>query len=84
MEDEVLLVIGNNRVMMTAEEAFKVCEIINGSSRIATQWYSKHGKSGNLDVIQPPSIESFTAYVVPLTGHLRITLDANEKTLKGD
>lgn len=85
VEDEVLLCIGSNRVMMTPDEAFKICEIINGSSRITASWHSKggkDGKGGSLDVIAPPSNDSFIAYVVPFTGHMRMTLDQNDKFIK--
>lgn len=84
MDDEVLLCIGSNRVLMTPEEAFKICEVINGSSRIGTQWSNKGGKTGgggSLEVMHPPSSESFIAFVVPMTGHLRMKLDVNEKIL---
>jgi hypothetical protein len=84
MDDEVLLCIGSNRILMTSEEAFRICEVINGSSRIGTQWSSKGGKEGrggSVEIMQPPSSESFIAYVVPMTGHMRIKLDTNEKLL---
>jgi len=85
MDDEVLLCIGNNRVLMSPEEAFRICEVVNGSSRIGTQWSSRGGKTGgggSLEVLQPPDTAAFIAYVVPMTGHLRMTLDTNEKFLK--
>lgn len=81
-EDEVILCIGSNRVLMSSEEAFKICEVINGSSHISSTWHSKGGKNGqggSLDTVSPPSTTSFMAYVVPMTGHLRMTLDVNEK-----
>lgn len=79
MQDEVLLVIGSNRILMTPEEAFAICETINGSARIGTRWAG----TGNVDVIQPPSMDSFVAYVVPMTGLMRMTLEANDKETKG-
>ena len=85
MEDDVLLCIGSNRILMTPDEAFRICEVINGSSRISATWHSKGGKNGgggSLDVINPPSNESFIAYVVPMTGHLRMQLDTNEKLIR--
>lgn len=85
MEDDVLLCIGSNRILMTPDEAFRICETINGSSRISATWHSKGGKDGrggSLDVIQPPSHEAFVAYVVPMTGHLRMQLDINEKLIR--
>lgn len=84
IEEEVMLCIGSNKVLMSPEEAFKICEVINGSSRIGTQWSRKGGRDGqggSLDVITSPSHDSFIAYVVPMTGLLRMTLDANEKLL---
>lgn len=84
IDDEVVLCIGNNRVLMSPDEAFKICEIVNGASHISSQWHNKggkEGKGGSLDVINPPSSTAFMAYVVPMTGHLRMTLDANEKLL---
>lgn len=84
MEDEVLLCIGNNKVLMTPEEAFRICEVINGSSRISATWHAKggnRGQGGSLDVINPPSNDSFIAYVVPMTGHMRLQLDANQKLI---
>ena len=85
MDDEVILCIGSNRVLMTPEEAFKICEVLNSSSQISGSWSSKGGKNGtggSLDVITPPSNNSFIAYVVPMTGHMRIQLDANEKLMR--
>ena len=85
MEDEVILCIGSNRVLMSPEEAFKICQVINGSSQISGSWHSKGGKNGtggSLDVVTPPSSTAFTAYVVPMTGFMRIQLDANEKFMK--
>jgi hypothetical protein len=82
MDDEVILCIGSNRVLMTPEEAFRICEVVNGSSQISGSWSSKGGKNGtggSLDVITPPSNNSFIAYVVPMTGHMRIQLDTNQK-----
>ncbi len=82
MDDDVLLCIGNHRILMTPDEAFKICEVINGSSHITSQWHSKAGKNGgggSLEVIQPPSTTSFIAYTVPMTAHLRMTLQTNEK-----
>jgi hypothetical protein len=79
MQDEVLLVIGPSRMLMTPDEAFAICETINGSARIGARWSG----SGNVDVIQPPSMESFVAYVVPMTGLMRMTLEVNEKEIKG-
>jgi hypothetical protein len=85
MTDDVLLCIGSNKVLMSPEEAFKICEVINGSSRIGSSWHAKGGKDGrggSLEVVSPPSHDSFIAYVVPMTGLLRMTLDTNEKFLK--
>lgn len=85
MTDDVLLCIGSNKVLMSPEEAFKVCETINGSSRIASSWHGKagkDGKGGSLEIVSPPSHDTFIAYVVPITGLLRMTLDANEKFLR--
>lgn len=79
MQDEVLLVVGNHRMLMTPDEAFAICETINGSARIGPRWSG----SGNVDVIHPPSMESFVAYVVPMTGLMRMTLEVNEKETKG-
>ena len=83
MDDEVLLCIGNHKVMLTPEEAFRICETVNGASRIGASWHSKakNGRGGNLELIQPPSIDSVIAYVVPFTGHLRMTLDANQRLI---
>ena len=84
MDDEVLLCIGSNRVLMTSDEAFKICEVINGSSRIGTQWHTKGGKDGrggSLEVVTAPTHDTFIAYVVPMTGLLRMTLSTNEKFL---
>lgn len=85
MEDDVLLCIGSNRILMTPEEAFRICDTINGSSRISATWHSKGGKDGRggtLDAIHPPSNETFIAYVVPMTGHLRMQLDINDRLIR--
>jgi hypothetical protein len=85
MTDDVLLCIGSNKVLMSPEEAFKICEVINGSSRIGTAWHAKGGKDGrggSLEIVLPPPNDTFIAYVVPMTGLLRMTLDTNEKFLK--
>lgn len=86
MDDEVLLCIGNHKVMLTPEEAFRICEIVNGASRIGATWHgkAKNGRGGNLEVIQPPAIDSVIAYVVPFTGHLRMTLDTNQRIIDED
>lgn len=87
MEDEVLLCIGNNKMLMSPEEAFRICEVINGSTRIGSQWCSKagkDGKGGSLDLLMPPDSSSFVAYVVPMTGHMRLTLGANERLFNED
>ena len=84
IEEDVMLCIGSNRVLMSPEEAFKICEIINGSSRIGTSWHTKggkDGKGGSLEVVSPPTHDTFIAYVVPITGLLRMKLDSNEKFL---
>jgi hypothetical protein len=79
MDDEVLLCIGQSRVVMSPEEAFKICAAINGSSRIGSRWVG----GGNVEVMQPPSMDSFIAFVVPFTGHMLMTLEVNEKSLQG-
>lgn len=84
MDDEVMLCFGSNRVLMSPEEAFRICEVINGSMRIGSQWCSKAGKDnkgGSLDLLLPPDNSTFLAYVVPMTGHMRLTLDANERLM---
>ena len=85
MDDEVILCFGSHKVLLTPEEAFRICEVVNGSSQITGQWSSKGGKNGqggSLEVIAPPSSGSFMAYVVPMTGHMRLMLDTNEKILR--
>lgn len=79
MDDEVLLCIGTSRVVMSPEEAFKICAAVNGSSRIGSRW----ANGGNVEVMQPPSMDSFIAFVVPFTGHMLMTLEVNEKSLQG-
>ena len=73
MNDQVILVIGTSKFLMTNDEAFSVANVLNGCNRITQKW----AKGGNVDIIGDPTIDA--AYIVPMTAHLQIKLSANMK-----
>lgn len=73
MNDQVILVVGTSKFLMTSDEAFAIATTLNGCNRITTKW----AKGGNVEVIGEPAIDA--SYVVPMTAHLQIKLNANMK-----
>lgn len=73
MNDQVILVVGTSKFLMTSDEAFAIATTLNGCNRITQKW----AKGGNVDVIGEPVIDA--SYVVPVTAHLQIKLDTNMK-----
>ena len=69
MNDQVILVVGTSKFMLTPSEAFTIAAILNSCNRITTKW----AKGGNVEVIADPAIDA--SYVVPMTAYLQIKIN---------
>lgn len=70
MEDQVCLIVGTSKFLMSIEEAMSVAVILNGCNQIGSKWVSN---GGNRPAITDPDMAA--AHIVPLTAHLRLTLE---------
>ena len=80
MDDQVLLCIESGKFVLSPEEAFQICHILNGANRIATAWIRSTSKSE--EIIGEPSITASS--IVPIPAHYRIRLDTNERQIRAE
>lgn len=78
-ESDYILHIGNQKFLLSLNEAVEIAGILNSSTRIEEEWM-KDVPNGQRHVFKPPAVAA--AYITPMTAHLRIEIDANMKTLE--
>ena len=78
-ESDYILHVGDRKFLLRLNEAIEIASILNSATRIEEDWI-KDVPNGQRHVFKPPAIAS--AYVTPLTAHLRLEIDTNMKTLE--
>ena len=73
MDDQVILIIGDNRFFLTAQEAFDIARVLNGATRIKGEWVKTTTKL----VFAKPELG--VASVTPMPGPLQLELEMNTK-----
>lgn len=71
--DQVILIIGTSKFLISLEEALTVAKTLNACSQISSKWAS----GGNKAVIADPQIDA--AHIAPMTAHFQLTLEQNMK-----
>lgn len=75
MNDQVVLHIGDRRFLVSPDEAFNICNILCGASRITREWISRENNSAWM--VSEPDIQS--AVITPFTTHMMLDCDANRR-----
>ena len=73
MDDQVILIIGDNKFYLSTDEAFDIARVLNGSTRIKTEWVKSNSKL----VYAKPDVG--VASITPMPGPLQMELEANTK-----
>jgi hypothetical protein len=75
MDDNVILVVGDKKFLLSMDEAMSVAKTLNSASIIERVWI-KDVAHEHTHVIKPPGMVS---YVAPMTVLLQMEIDANMK-----
>lgn len=73
MDDHVILMIGDFKFYMSTEEAFDIARVLNGATRIKTEWV----KSASKLVYSKPEVG--VASITPMPGPLQLELETNTR-----
>ena len=73
MGDHVILLIGDHKFYLSTEEAFDIARVLNGATRIKTEWV----KSCSKLVYSKPEVG--VASITPMPGPLQMELEANTR-----
>ena len=73
MNDHVILCVGDRKFVLTQEEAYGVANILNGATRIGSEWVKDRSKP----VFSKPQMDA--AYIVPINGPLQFELETNTR-----
>jgi hypothetical protein len=79
MDNNVILVIGDKKFLLSIDEALNIAMTLNSSSTVERTWI-KDVAHERTHVIKPPAM---AAYVAPMTALLQIEIDANMKLTEG-
>ena len=79
MSEEFILMVGDNKFLLSLDEAMQIATVLNSAQYIGTEWL-KDVPSGRNHVVKRPHYQS--AVVSPMTAILRMELDANQKLLE--
>ncbi len=79
MDNNVILVIGDKKFLLSIDEALNIAMTLNSSSTVERTWI-KDVAHDRTHVIKPPAM---AAYVAPMTALLQIEIDANMKLTEG-
>ena len=79
MDDQVILFIGDQKFLLSMEEAMDISRILCGASRITTSWLGNGHENRNQTVIGEPDPKAAT--IAPMTGVMQLDIDANMKIL---
>lgn len=74
-DNDVVLKVGESRIILNMEEALRIASVINSSPRVTSSW----SKDGTLNFIGGPEA---VAVIVPITGVDRITWAKNAQAMK--
>lgn len=75
MNDNVILVVGERRFLLTADEAFQIANILCGASRLSKEWIDRDKTSAWM--ITEPDMQS--AVITPFTAILQLECDTNRR-----
>ena len=78
-ENQVILFIGDQKFLLSMEEAMDISRVLCGASRITTAWLGQGHDSKNNLVIGEPDPKAAT--IAPMTGAMQIEIDVNMKVL---
>lgn len=78
-ENQVILFIGDQKFLLSMEEAMDISRILCGASRITTSWLGNGHENRNQTVIGEPDPKAAT--IAPMTGVMQLDIDANMKIL---
>lgn len=79
MSDEFILCIGENKFLLSLDEAMQIATALNSAQYIGTEWLNGV-VNGRNHVVKRPHYQSAT--VSPMTAIFRMELDANQKLLE--
>jgi hypothetical protein len=79
MGDQVMLMIGDTKFLLSIDEAMGIAKTLNSASVVERAWI-KDVDSDKSHVIKPPSFKA--ACVVPMTAILQIEIDSNMKLME--
>ena len=78
-EDQVILFIGDQKFLLSMEEAMDLSRILCGASRITTSWLGQGHENRSNTVIAEPDPKAAT--IAPMTGIMQLDIDTNMKIL---
>jgi len=78
-EDQVILFIGDQKFLLSIDEAMGISRILGGASRITTTWLGSGHEGRNNIVIGEPDPKAAT--IAPMTGVMQMELETNMKIL---
>lgn len=79
MSEEFILMVGDNKFLLSLDEAMQIATVLNSAQYIGNEWLNGV-PNGRNHVVKRPSYQS--AVVSPMTAILRMELDANQKLLE--
>ena len=78
-ENQVILFIGDQKFLLSMEEAMDISRVLCGASRITTTWLGQGHDNKNNTVVGEPDPKAAT--IAPMTGAMQIEIDVNMKVL---
>ncbi len=79
MGDQVMLMIGEYKFLLSIDEAIGIAKTLNSASVVERAWI-KDVPPDQSHVIKPPSYKA--AAVIPMTALLQVEIDANMKLME--
>lgn len=73
MDEQVILIIGDDKFFLTMQEAFGIARVLNGATRIKGEWVKGTTKM----VFAKPELG--VASITPMPGPLQLELEMNTK-----
>jgi len=77
MDEQVILFIGDQKFLLTINEALDISRTLCSASRITTTWMA--GQDNKNAVLGDPDPKAAT--IAPMTGVMQLEIDANTKTI---
>lgn len=75
-ESDYILHVGDNKFLLSIQEAMDICRVLNSATRVETGWF-KDVPSDRRHIFAAPSFKA--AFITPVTAALRIEVESNMK-----